>query len=199
MDATTALELADWRRRVASLYAEVRALAGAAAWARWRDGRERLYRGHPQSPVPPAERAAYAFACHPHDPALRTLAELAPQTPRHVEGDGEVPGMTQVGTLHFELQGAVRELGAFWLDGYAGGLFVPFRDAGAGSESYGGGRYILDTAKGADLGCEGDRVILDFNYAYAPSCAHDARWRCPLAPPQNVLDIAVRGGERSAL
>jgi len=40
----------------------------------------------------------------------------------------------------------------YWLDGYAGGVFLPFRDASSGTETYGDGRYLLDTSKGADLG-----------------------------------------------
>ena len=84
----------------------------------------------------------------------------------------------------------------FWLDEYGGGIFLPFRDRTNGSESYGGGRYLLDGAKGADLGSGADSITLDFNFAYHPSCVHDSQWSCPLAPPQNHLDVAVRGGER---
>jgi uncharacterized protein (DUF1684 family) len=63
---------------------------------------------------------------------------------------------------------------------------------------YGGGRYLLDTVKGADLGVTGTgELVLDFNYAYNPSCAHDARWSCPLAPPENVVPVAIRAGERA--
>jgi uncharacterized protein (DUF1684 family) len=103
--------------------------------------------------------------------------------------------MTQVGVLRFALDGADHELGAYWLDGYAGGLFVPFADSTSGSETYGGGRYAIDTAKGADLGTDAGRVVVDFNFAYAPSCAHDPRWRCPLALPANRLRTPVRAGE----
>lgn len=195
MDATAALELTDWRRQVGELYARVRALRGHAAWEVWRAGKELLYREHARSPVPEAERISYTFACFPYDLSMRVLAELLPATPRHVEGDGEVPGMTHVGTLGFELHGADQALGAYWLDGYAGGLFVPFADATSGRETYGGGRYALDTAKGADLGAEDGRVVLDFNYAYAPSCAHDPRWVCPLAPAANRLGIPIHAGE----
>jgi uncharacterized protein (DUF1684 family) len=196
VEVGTALQLAQWRRNVGELYAQVRRLgAGEAAWDAWRQGKERLYREHPQSPVAMDRRAAYRFACFPHDAALRVLAELTPSAARHIDGDDEVPGMTQVGTLRFALGGAGHELGAYWLDGYAGGLFVPFADATSGSETYGGGRYALDTAKGADLGTDGGRIVLDFNFAYAPSCAHDARWRCPLAQPNNRLRIPVRAGE----
>jgi uncharacterized protein (DUF1684 family) len=91
-----------------------------------------------------------------------------------------------------------RRLEVYWMEGYAGGLFLPFRDATNGHDTYGAGRYLLDAAKSADLG--GDAVagtlILDFNFAFQPSCAHDPNWACPLAPPANRLDIAVRAGER---
>ncbi len=87
-------------------------------------------------------------------------------------------------------------MSAFQLEGYGGGLFVPFLDATSGTGSYGGGRYLLDTIKHADLGSEDGGVVLDVNYAYAPSCAHDPRWVCPLAPPENRLSFPVEAGER---
>jgi uncharacterized protein (DUF1684 family) len=87
-------------------------------------------------------------------------------------------------------------LSFYWLNTYGGGVFVPFRDETNGSETYGGGRYLLDTAKGADLGHSGTKVILDFNYSYHPSCAHNEAWSCPLAPAENRLAIPVRAGER---
>ena len=80
----------------------------------------------------------------------------------------------------------------------AGGLFIPFRDATNGIETYGAGRYLVDAAKSHDLGVDeatGD-LILDFNFATQPSCAFDPRWACPLAPPENRLDREVRAGER---
>ncbi len=86
------------------------------------------------------------------------------------------------------------------LTSYGGGLFVPVRDALAGSPggTYGGGRYLIDTIKGADLGPEAGEttLVLDFNFAYNPSCAYDPAWACPLAPPGNVLDVEVPVGER---
>ena len=73
---------------------------------------------------------------------------------------------------------------------------MPFRDATAGSSTYGAGRYLLDTAKGADLGLDGGLLVLDFNFSYHPSCRYDPAWQCPLAPPQNVLAVAIEAGER---
>jgi uncharacterized protein (DUF1684 family) len=79
-------------------------------------------------------------------------------------------------------------------------VFLPFRDATSGGASYGGGRYLLDTIKSADLGSElaSGTLVLDFNYAYHPSCAYDPRWVCPLAPPASRLAIPVHAGERLA-
>lgn len=87
-------------------------------------------------------------------------------------------------------------LSLYWIEGYGGGLFLPFRDHTSGAETFGGGRYLYDTIKGADLGSGERSIVLDFNYAYNPSCAYDERWVCPLAPPENALPFAVRAGER---
>jgi hypothetical protein len=84
------------------------------------------------------------------------------------------------------------------IEGYGGGVYLPFADATSGATSYGGGRYLLDTVKGADLGMEEGRLVLDFNFAYNPSCAYDPRWTCPLPPPANRLPVDVRAGERVA-
>jgi len=113
---------------------------------------------------------------------------------------GRPLGFERVGWLEVPFESGVRRLALFWLPEYSGGLFLPFRDATNGHETYGGGRYLLDTGKGADLGGDPERgtVVVDFNFAYQPSCAFDPRWSCPLAPPENRLDIAVPAGERIA-
>ena len=86
------------------------------------------------------------------------------------------------------------------LGSYGGGLFVPIKDALAGTQggTYGGGRYLLDTIKGADLGrgSAPGSIVLDFNFAYNPSCAYDPEWACPLAQRGNTVDVAIPAGER---
>ncbi len=58
---------------------------------------------------------------------------------------------------------------------------------------------LLDTIKSADLGSDGaGRLILDFNFAYYPSCAYSEAWVCPLSLAENRLPVAIRGGERNA-
>lgn len=203
--------LADWRRRIATLYAEVRAMAIAdpgVALAHWRAVRERLYREHPQSPVPADARASFQASHFDHDPSLRFEIVVEPAPPPApgtvaLELPGSGPdslSFTRVGRVTLPFADGPRSLSVFWMAGYAGGLFIPFRDATSGTETYGAGRYLVDAAKSADLG--GDpatgTLIADFNFAFQPSCAFDPRWACPLAPPENRLDLPVRAGERLA-
>ncbi len=209
------LWLADWRRRVAALYGEVRDVAAhdpADAWDRWRREREALYRGHPQSPVPAAERDAFRAHHWPYDDRLRwTVAVGEAAAPSQALG-GLLGGLAialpnsgadtlafdRVGRVALPHPGGAGSLDVFWMRGYAGGLFLPFLDATSGHETYGAGRYLLDTAKGADLGGDPDAgtVVLDLNFAYHPSCAFDPKWACPLAPPGNRLATRVEAGER---
>jgi uncharacterized protein len=201
--------LADWRRTVATLYADVRYRAvtdPVEAWDHWRSTRERLYRDHPQSPIPREERAGFEARHWPYDQGLRFEAQIVPAPPAD---DGATPlalPNSGAGTLAFRRLGHVtipfdegdRRLAVYWMAGYAGGIFLPFRDATNGAETYGAGRYLLDGAKSADLGGDPERgtLILDFNFAFQPSCAFDPKWACPLAPPENRLDLAIRAGER---
>ena len=200
------LDVLDWRRRMADLFGDVRHRPATAATAAWfRAEKDALFRAHPASPLPEAERAAFAGLPYwPYDPAGRVVAHFTPDTAQDavlpISRDDEQLAFSRIGRLDFELAGAARRLGAFWIHGYAGGLFVPLRDVTSGAETYGGGRYLLDTIKSADLGSDlaTATVVLDFNYAYHPSCAYDPRWACPLTPPENRLDVPVRFGERLA-
>jgi uncharacterized protein len=200
MDARSpGLELLDWRRTVAGLYAAVRADAKAdpeGALARFRSGRDRLFAAHPESPLDAAARRAFtALPYWPHDPTLRFEVELEPVEPLRFGGtsiSGEDFPLDRIGLVRLP----VGTLEVYWISVYGGGIFLPFRDATAGSTTYGAGRYLLDTVKGADLGGRDGRLVIDFNYAYHPSCAYDPRWSCPLAPPANRLAVAIEAGER---
>jgi len=206
MDASAAVpevvDVADWRRCISELYARVRAADDPrAAWDFWRGERARLFQEHPASPLSEAERRRFTgHAYFDYDPKIRFAVDaVAPEdrTPltTELDADGTVvlePALRTSG-LGEALGG---ELVIYHIAGYGGGLFLPFRDASSGAETFGGGRYVLDTIKGADLGLEDGRIVLDFNFAYNPSCAYAPRWSCPLAPPDNQLPVAVCGGER---
>jgi len=176
------------------------------ALAHWRAVREWLYREHPQSPVPVAQRAAFEARHFEHDRRLRfevavepapppAPGALAPELPN---SGADRLSFSRIGTVTLPLPDGPRPLSVFWMAGYAGGLFIPFRDGTNGVETYGAGRYLIDAAKGHDLGGHPTTgtLILDFNFATQPSCAFDPRWACPLAPPENRLDAPIRAGER---
>lgn len=203
--------LADWRRQVATLYAEVRQMAETdptLAWTHWRVVRERLYREHPQSPVPAGARARFRARHFEHDPKLRFEVPLEPAPPPapgalalELPNSGEdVLSFSRLGRITVPFADRPRTLSVFWMSGYAGGLFLPFRDATNDHETYGAGRYLIDGAKSADLGGDPARgtLVIDFNFAFQPSCAFDPRWACPLAPPENRLDLPIHAGERIA-
>ena len=192
------LSLLDWRRRVAALYAEIRAEPDPrAAHAHWCATHRELLATHPESPVPEAERVGYAGPpVAGYDPSLRHVVEVDTDiAPRRLEvptgTDGVVP-FERIGRLHVA---GVGDLDVWRLASYGGGVFVPVKDALAGIETYGGGRYLIDTAKGADLGGDERSLVVDFNFAYNPSCAYDPAWACPLAPSGNVVATPLRAGE----
>lgn len=209
------LDLLDWRRQVAELYVRIRAEPDPLrAWNDWRETRARLFDGHAESPLAgaagvleagegapsddarPAQPSYFAY-----DPAWRFAAETTPleDGERLMLALGE-DGTTKL-TAFARTNGLAarlgRELTLYWIEGYGGGCFLPFRDETAGGESYAGGRYLLDTIKGADLGTDrAGRLILDFNFAYNPSCAYSTRWTCPLPPAANHVSAPIRAGER---
>ena len=197
------LALWGWRRRVAALYAEVRAESDPArAWRHWRETRDSLFRAHPQTPLEPAGRGAFkGLAYGDYDPRLRYAARLLPiheiSADRYDGGGDGALLLTAFARTDGLAASLGRELTLYWIEGYAGSIFLPFRDATSGVSSYAGGRYLLDSAKGADLGQDAaGRTILDFNFAYNPSCAYSARWLCPLAPRENTLEVPIPAGER---
>jgi len=212
--APTWLDLYEYRQRVAQMYRERAAslIAGedhSAIWQRFRTGKDVLYREHPQSPLNQQQRQAFSgLGYFPFDPALCVEANLVldeSDAEQAMDASGpHVMRFRRAGRMQFTLAGTQQSLVVYWIDVYGGGLFLPFRDATCGTDTYGGGRYLFDTVKGSDFvaldtdstqGYAGGRVLLDFNVAYNPSCAYDARWICPLAPPDNRLTIPIRAGE----
>jgi uncharacterized protein len=212
-DEVMTLELTDWRRLTAEMYAAVRRTRtedARGAWDRFRRDRDLMFTSHAQSPLSPdARRTFHGLHYFPWNPALRFVVPVLPLTNPPKQG-GDAPALTEgsielpegrlsyrpFGLVQFSLvAGIVVRLTLYWLQGYGGGLFVPFRDGTNGRETYGGGRYLYDTIKGADLGAGPREIPIDFNFAYNPSCAYDARWVCPLAPAENLLSVRIEAGE----
>jgi hypothetical protein len=209
-DGIGALELAQWRRLTAEMYAMVREVSETnpkGAWQEYRKKRDEMFRSHPQSPLEHGRRVRFSgLAYYPYNPSWRFRAPIAP-----IEG-GDERSTTEIDLAEGKLRyrriatvalrapagsDAAATLTLYWIEGYGGGLFLPFRDRTNGDETYGGGRYLYDTIKGADLGASADSITLDFNFGYNPSCAYSATWVCPLAPAENALPFALEAGERA--
>ena len=200
--ARTAVEVVDWRRRVFALYDAVRrADDPEEAHELWRIERDDLMLRHPATAMLPEDRLMFeGLPIAPYDPEWRFELPILSTDPGGFEfatgTDGVVP-FERIGKVEIPDAGA---LDVWRLTTYGGGLFIPVRDALAGRPdgTYGGGRYLIDTIKGADLGSDAERgtIVLDFNFAYNPSCAYDPAWACPLAQPGNTVGVEIPVGER---
>lgn len=193
--------LLDYRRRVLDLYAEVRALSArdpARAHERWRVVRDELFGRHAQSAIAAEDRSRFhGLRYYPYEPRYRFRAPLIEDPGERFEvqtSTGEAMWLLPVGRVETPLG----TLPVFWIDVYGGGIFLPFTDGTSGDTTYGGGRYLLDAAKGADLGSTASgELVLDLNFAYHPSCHYHYRWSCPLAGPESRLAARVEAGEMS--
>lgn len=188
------LDLLDWRERMARLYLSDLDLTG------FRAARDELFRTHPSSPLPAAERSGPGPRWYPPDPAAVVEAPLRPAS-----GTASIDTGGSDGVVRYRRVGIAETpwgpLALWWIEAYGGGLFLPLHDTTCGDGSYGGGRYLTDTVKGT-FGrgltlLPGRRVRLDPNYLYNPSCAYDDRWACPLAPAENRVAVPIRAGERA--
>lgn len=196
--------LATWRRKVSQLYEMVREQSRSeplTTWEIFRSRRDELLKLHPDSPLKPELRGEFKqLDYYPYDPKWSLIGRVEQNVGKetveiNLGADGLIC-LTRVGRVYFSTDTREGALCVYWIEGYGGGLFIPFRDATNGKGTYGGGRYLYDTIKGADLGAKNDQLVLDFNYAYNPSCAYDDRWVCPLAPQENWLTMAVEAGEK---
>jgi uncharacterized protein len=204
------LDLYDYRDRVAASYRarNQAALAGedpAITLQRFRKERDDLFASHPQSALDEVQKRHFrGLRYFPYNPAMCFPVEVntnvTPESRVVAMDRQQSMTMTTIGQVSFTVNEEPVALSLYWLDIYGGGLFLPFRDRTGPRESYGGGRYLFDTIKGSSpvpiAGEQGwQHIMLDFNYAYNPSCAYNVRWVCPLAPAENALTIAIRAGE----
>ncbi len=196
------IELADYRKRVFEIYRQVRDSLHSpqTRWQQFRADQDHLFKFHPQTALTPDQVTSFtALRYYPYNPALRFALPVETLSEQKVikltlQDDGATR-LQPFGRISFPIQDQRVSLTLFWILGYGGGIFLPFKDLTNAAETYAGGRYLLDTIKGADLGWEGDNLVIDFNFAYNPSCAYNDRWSCPLPPPENSLPVPIKAGE----
>ncbi len=196
------LDLLDYRHRVFELYRDIRALGDdPIGRVKFQQVKDEIFRTHPQSALNDEQKATFTgLQYYDYDPAYRVTAQVdlnvEPETlVIELEDDGRF-SYRRFGQVTFTLPTGAGKLSLFWINGYGGGIFLPFGDATNRQTTYGAGRYLYDTIKGADLGATLDSLVLDFNYAYNPSCAYNERWVCPLAPRENRLPFPIPVGEK---
>lgn len=207
MAPSNPLTLTDWRRTIFALYADIRKCPydqREASWYKFRQTRDDLFAQHPQTPLNGGQKENFAqLSYFDYDFDYAVLGELNLDIEREtLTAELDVDGQfdyTRVGLIDFQLKGRPYQLNLYWIDGYGGALYLPFGDLTNGVQTYGGGRYLFDAIKGADLGTVGEKIILDFNFAYNPSCAYNDLWSCPLPPAENKLSLEILAGEKQLL
>ncbi len=164
----------------------------------FREAKDGFFRDDPRSPLTPEQREGFeGLVYFPEEPALVVDASLETEGVDRDEpivmptttGDAQV--YRRAGIMRFEVGGEPARLTLYAAEGMHD-LFLPFRDATSGTETYGAGRYLEVDPPGSD-----GRVVVDFNYAYNPYCAYNPNWSCPIPPGENWLSVPVRAGERS--
>jgi uncharacterized protein len=152
------------------------------------------------SPIPQSDRDRFTgLSYFEINPALRFRLKLNrysnPARVRLGTNTGEIHSALRYGYFVFEVQGKSCKLQVYRVEDVpenSGGpyLFVPFRDATTGKESYGAGRYI-------DLKENTSGIYdLDFNRAYNPSCAYGKGYSCPIPPAENTIPVPIEAGEK---
>jgi uncharacterized protein (DUF1684 family) len=162
--------------------------------------KDAAFRSGTNSPIPEEERGSFnGLAYYPFQPSLRFQVRLVryprPELLRLGTSTGEMRDALRYGYFEFEAQGRICRLQVYRTmeDIQSGGreLFIPFRDATSGRETYGGGRYI-------DLPENTSGIYdLDFNEAYNPYCAYAKTYSCPLPPQENTLPLPIEAGEKN--
>lgn len=160
---------------------------------RFRAEKDQFFKFDDHSPLTAEQKTVFlGLPYYPENPALRLELSLerlpAPQKVIIGTSTGEEREYFQIGQLRFEVEGQPATL-QIYEDDY--GYFLPFSDASAPAESYGGGRYL------EPLEIRHNTFLVDFNLAYNPYCAYNARWSCPLPPAENRLNVKIEAGEKN--
>ena len=160
--------------------------------------KDAFFRDDPHSPLLPEQRASFdGLSYYPENQALRIRARLETDGVDRDERivmqttTGDEQEYRRAGVVRFDVDGEATSI-TLYRSGDVEELFLPFRDATSGRETYGAGRYLdVEPSDGDGL------VSVDLNYAYNPNCAYNPAWSCPIPPAENWLTVPIRAGERT--
>lgn len=164
----------------------------------FRADKDAFFRDDPRSPLTDEQRASFdGLSYFPETPELGVEGWLETDG---VDLDEAIVMQTstggeqtyhRAGVVRFEVEGQPAQV-TLYASPDMHELFLPFRDATSGKDTYGAGRY-LEVERPRD----GGRVHVDFNVAYNPYCAYNPNWSCPIPPGENWLAVPIRAGERT--
>ncbi len=155
--------------------------------------KDRFFRSSPHSPI--VDRVNFkGLDYYPPDPNLRYTLPIhqvdSPEPLTFQTSTGDERTYYRIGTIEFEVEGEPAQLAIYKSD-HHDELFLPFRDATSGHETYGAGRYLEPEA------LSNGQLLVDFNLSYNPFCAYNDAYSCPLPPFENHLNLAIRAGEKA--
>ena len=163
-----------------------------------RKGKDLFFKQNFQSPIPTEDRTNFTQLNY-FEPDLKyrfelELEEFAHKEEVKIEDTGRnLRNFLKWGKFAFEVENTKCILYAYKSEKTETQLFIPFKDATSGKETYGAGRYL-------DLYEERDKLenkwILDFNMATNPWCAYSHNYVCPLIPFENILKVEIKAGEK---
>jgi hypothetical protein len=160
-----------------------------------RKQKDAFFKNHPQSPLPPQDRAGFkGLVYYPVDENLNLMLEAEEFDEKDEiqmqTSTGDVRSYLRWGRVHFSVDDQPAELTLFYSP-ESGYFFLPFMDATSGQETYGAGRYLEPHM------VDETRVQVDFNLAYSPYCAYNENYSCPIPPAENRLKVRIEAGEKN--
>lgn len=159
----------------------------------YRAHKDEMYRTDPRSPLTTEQKNTFTgLKYFPEDPRyifeVRPLVFPVQESVEMLTTSGKMRQYTRHARFSFSFQDQIAELTIY---STPEGLFIPFVDSLAGTETYPGGRYLDDPAE-----LPGGRLLIDFNMAYNPYCAYSDGWSCAVPPAENRLKVPIRAGEK---
>jgi uncharacterized protein (DUF1684 family) len=163
-----------------------------------REEKDQFMRTSKESPFANKKETFNGLKYYPIDIRYKITADLTAIPNKKVvllsTSDGKEEQYVEYAYAEFDLNGYHNKLLILEMidtGPFRGKLFLAFGDETSGGETYGAGRYLdVEKVQGSNT------ITLDFNMAYNPYCAYAEEFSCPFPPPENLLKVAIRAGEK---